>query len=367
MAYATTAFTRANGSQTPVPPQATHQFTAQHQQSTTSHSSPTSSAHSPMLPQVYANVQAATEAAKRTPTPAQYAQSPRPPSSQAHPHPQTPVQTHPSLQPTFQPAVPNQQFLQAPPPGARNGVPKGVANNTLQPTAQQPPNTQTAAQAQTMYAQQLIQGQHHQQQTFLQRLAAQNNGRSTPQGSTSQATSSPTRGSPITMNPPAASRSPMPPARSPLPPNAQPPSQQQLNQQPQHPQHLNYTPQYNPAHLRPMVHGNPSPHSQAIPAHITNGNSNAQPSSSSLLSTSLDGQPQPQQVHPAAQAYPQMFSYQQVNFGMQAGRIQSGYWPVGMGRGVPGLVNGQMAGMVPNAQQVSLGVGKAVPGGTPGR
>ncbi|KAG6858532.1 hypothetical protein C0993_005528, partial [Termitomyces sp. T159_Od127] len=63
---AVNVFSRANGSVTPAPQPSTHQFI-----NTTPTNSSTPNAHSPMLPQVYPSVQAATEAAKRTPTPAQ--------------------------------------------------------------------------------------------------------------------------------------------------------------------------------------------------------------------------------------------------------------------------------------------------------
>lgn len=99
-------------------------------------------------------------------------------------------------------------------------------------------------------------------------------------------------------------------------------------------------------------------------AHMANGGSSNMP----------QGQT-PEQQHAAAaammQQYP-MYTYPGVppNYQMRPGQMPPGSyasWP--MSRGMP--VNGQMPGMAPNGvgahPQQMLNVGKAVPGGMPGR
>lgn len=336
MSFATTAFTRANGSQTPVPQQATHHFISQNP----NHPSP-SSAHSPMQPQVYPNVQAATEAAKRTPTPAQtkhYSQSPRPAPSQPTSIPQNVSQ--PQNAP-FQPSVPNSHFLSAPP--ARNGVSKVTSQNNTQSV---PHPQQAQIQAQIKYAQ-----QQQANAMLQQRLnGGQKNGRSTPQTTAGQSAPS---SSPMVTNKPLAARSPMPPT-SQLP-TQQPQQPQGMPQHPpQHPPQHTFTPQYNPAHLRPMIHGNP----QILPAHLVNAGGQAPV-------PAPDGQQQPQ-PQPGLHLYPAMYGYN-MNYGqMQQAQQAQRFWQQGMGRGMPGLVNGQAVIPPAHAQQPPL-VGKAGPAGIQGR
>ncbi|KAH0582465.1 hypothetical protein J132_02709 [Termitomyces sp. J132] len=269
----TPAFPRASGSVTPVPQPSTHQFI----NATPTHPS-TPSMHSPMLPQVYPNVKAATEAAKRTPTPAQikqYAHSPQlPPGVPATvPAPvsvSVPVQQQTqSLQPcaanpTFQPPAP---FFSQP---TRGGMPKAAPQNNgvkLHPQYRQQ-NFATYAERQS---------QAH--AVMMAQRAAQQNGRATPaQLSVGQnvPTAAPvTRSSPMALPKSLGVRSPMPPATQ-LPTTQQ--QQQQIvqqalamqqQQQPhpaQHPQHT-FSPSYNPAQLRPgMVHGSPQLHLAAAAA-----------------------------------------------------------------------------------------------------
>ncbi|RDB23428.1 SAGA complex subunit spt20 [Hypsizygus marmoreus] len=375
--FATTAFTRANRSQTPIPPQNTHTFISQNP----ANPSPAPSSHSPMQPQVYPNVQAATEAAKRTPTPAQikqYSQSPRPPQSrtpaplQQPPPPTSLPQSIPQPQNAFQPQVPNPHFLNPPP--ARHGMPKVAPSiNTGKMTPQQ---------QQANYAHHLLYAQQQQQAQHLQQRLK--NGRATPQvaAGAGQSTPSPARSSPMVTNKPLAARSPMPPTTQlpaqqqhiqPQPQHQQQPQQQGIAQHPpQHPQHA-FTPQYNPSQLRPLVHGNPQ-----LPAHMTAAtlqqvHQQQQTHATAPVTGASDGQQQqqPQQQQTQAQIQQQMqlyqmYGYPAMNYGQIHAHAQRMYWQQqqqqqGMGRGVP-ITGVQQPGMP--AQQV---VGKAGGAGMQGR
>lgn len=334
--FATPTFQGPNGSQTPAPPHFIN-----HLQVPNNNATGSPNTRSPMQPQVYPNLQAATDSAKRAPTPAQrqhYSQSPRPPSSQAHngsqpaQHPSNPNQIP---TPTFQPTMPNPQFLNAPPAGPRAVAPKPPANNVQMPQQSQ---MLGYSNAQLLYAQQ------NQAAAYL-RMNAQKNGRATPQGGQSAPSAAAARNSPVGR--PIA-------ARSPMPPNAQPPQQKHP---PQHPQTV-FTPSYNPAQLRPMLHGN-SPHPQAMSAHLTHSVAGTTPNGSNAQ----DGQ-QPQ-MHAYA---PPMYGYSAVNFAAMPGRMtptMAGYWQMtGMGRGIP-MTGQPMPGMTATPPQMP--VGKAAPPQIPGR
>ena len=293
---------RTNGSNTPLPPQSTHQFVNQHPP-------PNHPAPNGMQPQVYPSVQAATEAAKKPATPAQHVQmqhylqhyqqqqqqqshpqnQPRPPSQPQHPQqlspahqqpqqhftqsPKLPAQSNrtspvptqptsqpfPAVQPTFQPSISHSHFVQQPPPGGRNG-----------------PGTQPMNQQQALYAQFLNQQQQqhnalllHQQRISMtanvQRNAA--GGRATPQaqvqGSAQQlqhpGTPSPVKNSPIVTPQQlavaqAARSSPMP-VKAQLQPQQQHQLSAQQMQMSPHPSRVAFASQYNSSQLRP--HGNP--------------------------------------------------------------------------------------------------------------
>ncbi|KII87461.1 hypothetical protein PLICRDRAFT_142760 [Plicaturopsis crispa FD-325 SS-3] len=307
---------------------------------------------------------------RSSPIPA--SQSPVPPQAQLQPpKPHTTPQQHANPQSqaspiqSFQPPVPSAHFLNQPPTGARNAQPKASGSN-IPNTMPHPGNPVTTAQmqAQLFYLQA--------QQRLHPATQNQNqNGRSTPSGP-------PLSRSPLNPNAnqgPAQRNSPMPAnrqvaSRSPMPPNPQ-----AMTQMPSHPvqQHMTFPQgQFNPAHLRAMSQGNGSPHPQTLPAHLVNGGAQPSPPPSQ---DQQQQQPQPQQHHPAQQMmaqFPQMYGYQ-MNFGIPHNRLPPGYsWQVGMGRGIPGVVNGQhmVPGMVPNGthpQQMPMGVGKAVPGQLQGR
>lgn len=354
---------KGNGTQTPVPPQAAHQFHAQNQQGQNAQQSPSpTSQHSPMQPHNYANAQPANEPAKRTPTPAQgrqrYSRSPQVPSSQPAPAPHPPPlphpQSYPPSLPVFQPAVPSSPFLHQPPQVVRNGQPSTSTSAAPPPPGTSQPNPH--AQAQMMYPQHF---QHLRQPGNIasqQRLNPPQSSQPTPKGSPlSRSPMGPNQGAAASVrNSPMVSNKP-PPSQSPMPPSAQ---MTQMT-----PQHLNFAPQYNPAHLRPVVvNGNQSP----IPPHLVNGSAPAQGSSSPVPPTA-SAQDQTQVHPPPMVVYPPMFNYSQVNFGMLPGQPQ-GYWPPGMGRGIPrGQPMPARPPNTPHPQQEPIGTGKAVQGGLPGR
>ena len=161
--------------------------------------------------------------------------------------------------------------------------------------------------------------------------------------------------SPMNPNPTAAQRNgsgnnpPPPNSHSPMPPNAQ--SIPQMIHPSQHPNFAMTQSQINMAAQAQMR--------AQFPTMANGGSSNMPP----------QGQT-PEQQHVAAammQQYP-MYSYPGVppNFRIQPGQIPPGSYP--SWRGMP--VNGQIPGMVPNgvgAHPQQMHVGKAVPGGMPGR
>lgn len=146
-----------------------------------------------------------------------------------------------------------------------------------------------------------------------------------------------------------------------LPRTPIPQSQQQAAQQMAMQQSYNYAAmnhQFN-TQARPVVpHVG---HPQLMQHHMTNGAANA------TAAAGQNGQPgQDQQAHPAVVApYPAMFNmnYQQMGMNMVQGgmpqRMPQGYWPVGMGRGMP-IANGQhqMPGMPGHPQHLGA-AGKA--------
>ena len=173
-----------------------------------------------------------------------------------------------------------------------------------------------------------------------QRLsAAQNqNGRATPMNPNTTAAQRNGNGN----NPPPNSRSPMPPNAQAIP---------QMIHSNQHPNFAMTQSQFNMAAQAQMRAQFPAA------AHIANGGSNVPP----------QGQTAEQQHAAAAmmQQYP-MYPYSGVppNFRMQPGQMPPGSYPSWPMRGIP--MGGQMPnGVGPHPQQMH--VGKAVPGGMPGR
>jgi hypothetical protein len=360
----------------------------------------------------------------RTPTPAQqhYSLPSRPPSSQpgisSHPTPQPQPQhlaPQPQPQPTLQPQpmyqhlIPNQPFATSPLAGARNVIsPTKAGTNNTNP-AEPPPNPMPIplqANPQASYSQQLHHVQQLMQQQQQQRMnaAAGGGGRSTPnhphthtpsqsqsQSQSQVQTPSPARASPRVINKSVAGagnarRSPLPPNVQPAAPHPQPLPLPQHQQQ----QHLAFPAQYN-GHLRPGMHGGPSPHPQTMSPHITNPNGNGNgsgmrstsTSTASPLPTAPDGtlpiqQPQlhlqqQQQLPQMHHGYPQLYNYPQMNFPTHAqaaqaqGRAAAAYWQMSGRPGMMGVgvgVGGQ--GMMGPGQPVVVGGpgngGATVPG-----
>ncbi|KAG6888748.1 hypothetical protein C0995_006219 [Termitomyces sp. Mi166 len=325
---ATHVFPRANGSATPAPQTPAHQFI-----NTAPTNTSTPNTHSPMLPQVYPSVQAATEAAKRTPTPAQikqYVPSPQIPSRTPVPAPvsvSVPVhvqQPNPNLQPsatnpTFQPPVQTPQFI------PRGGMPKAApASNGVKFPPQQPQYVQGFAhRPQNFAAYAERQQQAHAAAMMAQKAAAaaQQNGRGTPVqlnvGQNAPAAAPVARSSPMPPSKPLGARSPMPPVTQ-LPPTQQQQITQQAlamqqqqqhlqQQQPhpaQHPQHT-FTPSYNPAQIRPgMIHG-----STQLPPHLTAAAVQAQAQAQGQRPASAAGVQQQQQQQQGMYIPPQMYGF----------------------------------------------------------
>jgi len=234
----------------------------------------------------------------------------------------------------FQTPLPSTHFLNQP-QGSRNGQTKASTNTAPapQPMPQQP--MVAHQQMQHIYA------QYH--AAAQQRLSAQpTNGRSTPQGP-------PISRSPMNLNQGAASRSSPKQAlatRSPMLPTTQPVPQMTHPQQ-----HLSYSVtqnQYN--HMR-MVHP------QTLSAHLVAGG--AQPSPSPGQTGQQPPSSSQDQAHPPQSMAPyptNMFSYPQINmnYGMQP-RAPPGYsWPMGMGRGQPGMPTAALPQQMPKAVQGAL-------------
>ncbi|KAG6910075.1 hypothetical protein DXG01_013528 [Tephrocybe rancida] len=302
-------FPRANGSVTPAPQQqSTHQFINQ-----TPPNAATPNGHSPLLPQVYPSVQAATEAAKRTPTPAQkqFAPSPRPPSrapalspaSVPAPVQQVPQQT---LQPPPPNAFPSQHFMSQPPP-------RGVAPKAMPPTngAKLAPQQQYSTFSTPQQAAQ-FRLQAHAMMLAQQGgpKAAQQNGRGTPAqlgaGLSAPPTAVAARNSPMAGKQPIT-RSPMPPTTQ-LPPNQHHQIAQQAlamqQQAAQHPPPHTFTPSYNPAQLRPgLVHGNIQ-----VPPNLAAAAAQAHAQGQRPASATGPQQQQPPQQQPHMYM-PQMYGY----------------------------------------------------------
>ncbi|KAJ7777188.1 Spt20 family-domain-containing protein [Mycena metata] len=375
----------------------------------------TSANQTPSPTHMYANMQSVPPSAdsKRAPTPLQHQYPPSsssvpPPQSQPHPpnpNPNPPQPRPPSAVPTFQPPIPNAQFLNPPPAGRNpNGQAKAIHPNNKppQPNGQQAANAMYYAQQhQALIMQQRMAAQQQQQQaqqaqqgTPQQQQPPQQNGRSTPRPGMNNAQANAvaamaaSRGSPLAPNQRIATRSPA--NQNPgQPPNPQmaahnhPPSQ------------LNFS-YHTPPHLRPnAANGNaPSPRSQALPPHLAATQQRASPSpgpsGNPAPPAAEGGQPgggmppqQPQQP-PQAQQY-QMY-YPNVFMQSGGGRMPNGYpvnggWPMmvpgraganGHGPGMP--MSMPMQPIMPGGQQHPLqhhqvpvgGGGKGQPG-LPGR
>ncbi|KDR67630.1 hypothetical protein GALMADRAFT_146917 [Galerina marginata CBS 339.88] len=210
------AFVQANGSHMPVPPQpSTHQFVNQHP--------PPASAVPPIMqPQVYASVQAATEAAKRAVTPSQqHAQLPQHHQLQQYLHYQQQQQQQQSHH--QQPQSQQQQQQQTQVPQQR------PPSQPQHPLAQQHPQQPTAQQVQQA------------QQRFTQspKPPPQSNAASPPR---TQPTPQPYPGTPSQFQPPIPSAHflQQPPSGSRVPPRPQlPNSAQQQPAGPSQPTHSN--------------------------------------------------------------------------------------------------------------------------------
>ncbi|KAG6855908.1 hypothetical protein H0H87_009514 [Tephrocybe sp. NHM501043] len=319
------AFSRTNGSATPAPQQTnTHQFI-----NTTPTNVSTPNTHSPLLPQTYPNVQAATEAAKRAPTPAQIKQftpSPRPPSrapttlpisSTPIPTQQTPQALQPPLTNAFQAPAQAAQF-------ANRGVPTKLA----------PPTNGNRVPITPQHQQHLYKQQHllALQQAAAQKAAqaGQQNGRGTPAQlgvGNAPSPSAVARNSPMATKQPLAARSPMPPTTQLLMNQtqqqitqhalaiqhqhqqavaAQQAAQQQASQPGQHPSPHTFTPSYNPAQLRPgIVHGNTQ-----VPANLAAAQAQAQGQGQRPTSTA----PTQQQIQQMPMYMPPQMYYQPMNY-----------------------------------------------------
>lgn len=309
-----------------------------------------------------ANIQNASgDSSKRVGSPAQFAQTSQMSPTQIPPHPQHPQ--HPQAKmPAFQPPIPPTHFGNA---TAASRANQAKAPNGSGPAAQQqqPPQV-NPSQMQQIYAQHMQSQQQPRpgsaQQQRLSQGGAQNgnnnNGRSTPQ-------QHPPIHPSVTRSPMAANQAAA--TRSPMVQNAQSIPQQMTHP----PQHITFQNQYNPSHLRPVAHTNSgSSHPQTLPSHLVNGSVQAAPSQIGPQGQQVSSQDQVNHPQPMMPQYQHMYSYPQMgmNYPMQAGRIPPGYpWPMGLGRGIPGVGNGQhIPGMPPGGhpQQMPLGVGKAVPG-----
>ncbi|PFH50991.1 hypothetical protein AMATHDRAFT_40421 [Amanita thiersii Skay4041] len=448
--FATTAFTSASSSQTPVStPQTTHHFVNTHPQPVNAPSPAATTAQSPAQVPIYANVPSVSDTHLRVATPSQpsvrqYTQSPRPPSSQASvpvpappvppaaqsqapvkpPPPQPPAKPQiPTSVPNFPAQAATQHFLNQ---AVRNGVQKPPANLTAAMASQLQGHNMSLQQIQYFAQLRSLQQQH-------QRLAAQANGRAaTPKTGVSSPAAQPQTAlspahhtSPSISNQPLAStvsRSPMqtqaqqaPPPQLPQqsqqqshqtqmahsPPQQQPPqhhtqyvgypqfnirqmmpansaahqalqaavaaaasaggtrtpsnaggntvSDGQSQQHPQHQQHLQHTQSQQQSNQTHPTH----PHTQHQHPVQTTSQAQAQPTPIQLPQSQAGvhaqhlHQQHPPQTLTQAQLYPQMYGYPQLPFGVQgvpaaAGRLPpSAYWSMGMGRGIPGIVNAQ--------------------------
>ncbi|KAJ7249507.1 Spt20 family-domain-containing protein [Mycena haematopus] len=346
----------------------------------------TSATQTPSPTHMFANMQpvASSMDSKRAPTPQHHQYAPSPPSippsqsqppAQVHPNPQT---RPPSTVPSFQPPIPNPQFLNQPPPG-RNTNTQGKAphpNKPAQPTAPQP----TPTQAQRFYAQQQQQAllmqhrlaQQHQQQPPQQQppqQQPQQNGRSTPRPTISNgqaniaAAMAASRGSPLAPNQRIGTRSPA--NQNP----SQPPN-------PQMPTHNHPPPQLNfayhaPPHLRPTPPnghvGSPRP-PQALPSHLAAARASPSPvpSGNAAPQAAVEGgqpMPMPSQQQPQQPQQQQYQMYYPNVFMPSAGRMPNGYpaWaPMMMGRGGMAGASGHGPGM-----QMTMPMQPIMPGGQP--
>ncbi len=195
-----------------------------------------------------------------------------------------------------------------------------------------------------------------QQQQYYQQLAAQARmAQSTPNPAASSASQTPNQGTPARNSPMVAAQSL--PSRSPMPQN----SQQAALAHPQQSYNYATTMQYG-VPMRPMAH----PHPQLVQHHLAPaGTPQGNGAAGQQVQGGQSSQDQPTMTAPMVQQYP-MF---QMNYPMtvQPGRIPQQYWSLGLGRGMPPVVNGQhpMPGMAGHPPQMALGAGK-VPGGMQG-
>ncbi|EGN95119.1 hypothetical protein SERLA73DRAFT_77130 [Serpula lacrymans var. lacrymans S7.3] len=345
--------------------------------------SPPSTSRSP-LPPTYPPPHASSDPTKpaSSPAPQRYTQSPQSQSSQ-----QTlqPLQASPHVQgaqlpmASYQPPTAPVHFVSQAVPGQRAVQPKVPTTNTTQtpqPTAQQagaqPPQTQPQnvpvqlqhmqqvqqmyppnIQAQIQHFHQVAVAQQRMSQAQTQAQAQVQNGRTTPQGSSSLPRSPMTtnqgvaRSSPLVANQQPLSRSPMPAAHA--TPQLTHPTQHTYPVLPQG---------FNVNQYRPMA-----THPQASPHPQTPANNSVQGQQS---------QDQNQHTAPMMPQYAPMYGYPAMNMGYGIpGRLPPGYtWQMpGMGRGMPNMVNGQISGMqaAGHSQQMPMGVAKATQGSVQGR
>ncbi|KAJ7173489.1 hypothetical protein C8R46DRAFT_116090 [Mycena filopes] len=325
----------------------------------------TSANQTPSPTHMYANMPPSDS--KRAPTPLQHQYAPSPSSAPPpQPHPPPPVQNNPnpnpnpnppqtrpsSAVPTFQPPIPNAQFLSQPPAGRNpNGQPKIMHPNNKPPqpnVQQQSVNALYYAQQQQalmmqhrMAAQQQLQQQQAQQgASQQQQQPPQQNGRSTPRPgmNTAQANAvaamAASRGSPLAPNQRLATRSPA--GQNPGPHN-HPPASQPLNfsyHTPPHP------------HLRPNVANGASPRPpQALPPHLAQQRASPSPGPGGGNGNG-NGNPAPPVAEGGAQA-PHQYQMYYPNVFMQAGGRAPGM-PNGVGypaaNGWPMMVPGGRAG-----------------------
>ena len=277
----------------------------------------------------------------------QYCQPSQQASTQIH-QPLRPVQ--PGQQQPGQPTqamsnYPQQTQLFSHIPPQRNVQPK-AGSAAVPPTAQGTPRQVNTTPVQNGQLPQMAMYPHvqAQMQAAQQRLSVgQNqNGRATPSRSPMNPNATAAQRNGSGNNPPPNSRSPMPPTAQAIP---------QMIHPNQHPNFSMTQSQFNIAAQAQMRAQFP-----AVVPMINGGSSNAPP----------QGQTPEQHAAAAAmmQQYP-MYSYPGVppNFRLQPGQIPLGYgnWP---------MSRGQVPGMAPNgvgAHPQQMHVGKAVPGGMPGR
>jgi hypothetical protein len=261
----------------------------------------------------------------------------------------------------FQPSVLPAHFNQ---PAGRNAQPKPPAAAVPNVQSKPQPSSQNANKIQIqqhMYTHHQPQGQQQHNasaavpKSRLNPGGGQNgiNGRSTPQPPhpplprNMNPSPNPSRGSPL-----VSSKTP---SRSPMTPNAQA-IPQQMNHPPQH---LTFQNHY-PPHVRPIMHTNGSSH-PPLPAHLVNNAGHSAPSPGPTTQQQVSSQ---DQGHPPPMYAPHMLNYPMgMAYPMQPGRMPQGYgW--GIGRGIPGVVNGQhIPGVASNNGHPQMPLGKAVPGG----